>query len=123
MPTPEQVARFKRDDGARRFACNWAVEEIRQAFSSGAQTGQYDSAVDLYELRKRWNRVKPEVAPWWAECSKEAYSNGIADAVNALKNWPRPGGQPGRRQDGVPAVSQEGQRPRALHVHHGSAAG
>src|SRR6185312_15693680 len=40
-----------------------------------------------YELRKRWNRVKLEVAPWWAECSKEAYSNGIADAVNALKDW------------------------------------
>jgi helix-turn-helix protein len=88
MPTPGQVARFKRDDGARRFAGNWAVQEIRRALMLGPEGGPYDSAVwSHYELRKRWNRVEPEVAPWWAECSKEAYSNGIADAVNALKNW------------------------------------
>jgi putative transposase len=113
MPTPEQVARFKRDDGARRFACNWAVEEIRQAFSSGTQTGQYDSAVwSHYELRKRWNRVKPEVAPWWAECSKEAYSNGIADAVNALKNWhsSKAGSREGARM-GFPRFRKKGKDP------------
>jgi len=87
-PTPEQVSRFRRDDGARRFACNWAVGQIHEAFTSGSEAGQYDSAVwSYFELRKRWNRVKPEVAPWWPECSKEAFSNGIADAVNALKNW------------------------------------
>jgi putative transposase len=113
IPTPEQVARFKRDDGARRFACNWAVEEIRQAFSSGAETGQYDSAVwSHYELRKRWNRVKPEVAPWWAECSKEAYSNGIADAVNALKNWhsSKAGSRGGARM-GFPRFRKKGTDP------------
>ncbi|MFC0865400.1 hypothetical protein ACFHYQ_24200 [Sphaerimonospora cavernae] len=26
----------------------------------------------MYALRKEWNRVKRQVAPWWAECSKEA---------------------------------------------------
>jgi putative transposase len=40
-----------------------------------------------YSLRKRWNQVKAQVAPWWAENSKEAYSTGIADAVTAPKNW------------------------------------
>jgi putative transposase len=113
MPTPEQVARFKRDDGARRFACNWAVEEIRQAFSSGSEAGRYDSAVwSHYELRKRWNRVKPEVAPWWAECSKEAYSNGIADAVNALKNWhaSKTGSRQGPRM-GFPQFRKKGKDP------------
>lgn len=40
-----------------------------------------------WALRKRWNSVKDQVAPWWAECSKEAYAGGIADAVAALKNW------------------------------------
>ncbi len=69
VPTPPQASRFRRDDGARRLACNWAVGQIREALSSGAEAGQYDSAIwSHYELRKRWNRVKPEVAPWWAEC-------------------------------------------------------
>ena len=40
-----------------------------------------------YSLRKRWNQVKDEAAPWWAENSKEAYAGGIADGVTALKNW------------------------------------
>lgn len=88
MPSPEQAARFRRDDGARRFACNWAVAEIKRSFGEGGQGGQYDHAVwSHYALRKRWNGVKRDVAPWWPECSKEAFSNGIADAVAALKNW------------------------------------
>ena len=91
MPSPKQIVQFKRDDGARRFACNWAVGEIRRAFKSGSESNesnQFDSDVWSHSaLRKRWNRVKTDVAPWWAECSKEAYSNGIADAVTALKNW------------------------------------
>ena len=40
-----------------------------------------------YSLRKRWNQVKGEAAPWWAENSKEAYAGGIAGAVTALRNW------------------------------------
>lgn len=87
-PTPEQAAIFRRDDGARRFACNWAVAEIEQAFAHGRGTGQHDpGAWSAWSLRKRWNQVKAEAAPWWAECSKEAYANGIADAMTALKNW------------------------------------
>jgi putative transposase len=38
-------------------------------------------------LRKVWNQVKGEVAPWWADNSKEAYSTGLADLEAALKNW------------------------------------
>jgi hypothetical protein len=30
-PMPQQVSRFRRDDGARRFACNWAVGQIHEA--------------------------------------------------------------------------------------------
>lgn len=87
-PAPEQAARWRRDCGARRFACNWAVAEIKSAFGHGEATGDYDSAVwSAYSLRKRWNQAKGEVAPWWAECSKEAYSDGLAAAATALKNW------------------------------------
>jgi hypothetical protein len=62
-----------------------------RAFSAGndhENRDTIDTAVwSHYDMRRRWNQVKAEVAPWWAECSKEAYSNGIADAVTALKNW------------------------------------
>jgi putative transposase len=88
VPTTGQITQFRRDDGARRFAGNWAVAQIKAAFGHGQETGEHDNGVwSHYSLRKRWNTVKAEVAPWWAECSKEAYSNGIADAVTALKNW------------------------------------
>jgi len=98
-PTPEQAARFRRDCGARRFAYNWAVTEIQRAFDAGKRTGVHDPDVwSAYRLRRRWNRVKEEatavrdetgvvVGSWWAECSKEAYSGGIADATAALRNW------------------------------------
>jgi Helix-turn-helix domain len=45
VPTPQQAARFRRDDGARRFACNWAVGQIHEAFRSGSETGQHDSVI------------------------------------------------------------------------------
>lgn len=87
-PTPEQAAKFLRDCGARRYAYNWAVTQIREAFGRGEETGEYDSAVwSAWSLRKRFNQVKAEVAPWWAENSRESYRNGIADAVGALHNW------------------------------------
>ena len=87
-PSPEQVAKFRRDCGARRFAYNWAVTTISESFEAGKETGDYDSAVwSAYSLRKRWNQAKNDIAPWWAENSKESYAGGIADAVTGLKNW------------------------------------
>ncbi len=58
------------------------------AFDHGQTTGEWDSAVwSAYSLRKRWNQVKAEMAPWWAENSKDSYATGIADAAMALRNW------------------------------------
>jgi hypothetical protein len=31
----------------------------------------------LYSLRREWNQAKEQVAPWWRECSKEAYNTGL----------------------------------------------
>ena len=59
-----------------------------EAFGHGHETGVWDKAIwSAYSLRKRWNQVKAQVAPWWAENSKESYANGIADATTALRNW------------------------------------
>jgi putative transposase len=43
--------------------------------------------VVAYSLRKLWNQVKDEKAPWWAENPKEAYSSGLANLATALGNW------------------------------------
>ncbi|WP_245721348.1 hypothetical protein [Nocardia pseudovaccinii] len=40
-----------------------------------------------YALRKQWNQIKDQIAPWWAENSKEAYSSGLANLAAALQNW------------------------------------
>ena len=36
---------------------------------------------------RRGNKAKAEVAPWWAECSKEAYSSGLDALARALKGF------------------------------------
>jgi hypothetical protein len=60
-PAPGQVARFRRDCGARRFAYNWAVTEISQAFARGRETVEHPPVVwSAWSLRKRWNSVKAE---------------------------------------------------------------
>jgi putative transposase len=41
----------------------------------------------LPALRRDWNRAKDQIAPWWAENSKEAYSSGLDGLARALKNW------------------------------------
>ena len=41
----------------------------------------------LYSLRKDWNAARDTAAPWWAECSKEAFSTGLDQLARALKNW------------------------------------
>src|ERR1700728_4139297 len=41
----------------------------------------------LYSLRGDWNAAKDQVAPYWAECSKEAFNTGLDELARALKNW------------------------------------
>jgi putative transposase len=85
---PEQPAWIGQHFGARRFAYNWALEQVKANLD--ARTA--DPTVPLlpwnfYDLRRAWNQAKDEVAPWWRACSKEAYASGIADLVQALRNW------------------------------------
>ena len=35
----------------------------------------------------RVERRQVEVAPWWGECSKEAFNTGLDGVARALKNW------------------------------------
>jgi putative transposase len=41
----------------------------------------------LYSLRREWNKAKDEIAPWWRENSKEAYSSGLDALARALRGY------------------------------------
>ncbi len=98
--TATQQELIRQHFGARRFAHNWALAQVRANLDARA----VDPAVpalgwSLPALRKAWNQAKQQVAPWWRECSKEAYSSGIADLVAALHGWSdsKAGRRAGRR--------------------------
>jgi putative transposase len=79
-------------DGAPRMSRMVDVgpdfEVHRQAVESVRADPAHESVGwDLASLRWAWNRAKGEVAPWWADNSKEAYSSGLADLAQALDNW------------------------------------
>jgi len=63
----------------------------------------------LPSLRKAWNQAKGEVAPWWAENSKEAYSSGLDALARALANFSdsKKGRRAGRRA-GFPRFKKKG---------------
>jgi putative transposase len=74
--------------GARRFAYNWALAQIKANLDARAADPTVPPlAWNLPALRKQWNQAKHQVAPWWRTCSKEAYASGIADLVTGLHNW------------------------------------
>ena len=85
---PEAVARIRSHFGARRFAHNGALAQVKADLDAKKLDPSHASVPwNLYALRKRFNTEKATVAPWWQENSKEAYSTGIADLCTALKNW------------------------------------
>ncbi|MFC0109734.1 IS607 family element RNA-guided endonuclease TnpB [Kibdelosporangium aridum] len=107
-PTPRQVRELARHCGAARVAFNWglglvkAVTDQRAAeISYGIPPGALTPTLSwtLPALRRAWNRTKDLVAPWWRECSKEAYSTGLAQLSTALRNWTesKSGNRKGRR--------------------------
>jgi putative transposase len=84
----EQRAQIAQAFGARRYAHNWALAQVKVNLDARAADPSVPPlAWNFYELRKAWNQAKPEVAPWWRCTSKEAYASGIADLVAGLHNW------------------------------------
>lgn len=115
-PTEDQAHALARHFGARRKAYNWAVATVKADIGAWHATGIETSKPSLQGLRKRWNTAKNEVcvnaetgAVWWPECSKEAYSDGIAGAVDAYWNWQtsRSGTRAGKRV-GFPRFKKKG---------------
>ena len=93
-PTEDQARALARHFGARRKAYNWTVATLKADIEAWHATGSRPRSRRLRVLRKRWNTVKDDVCVnaetgqvWWPECSKEAYADGIAGAVDAYWNW------------------------------------
>lgn len=95
-PTPAQDISLRSHCGAQRFAYNWGLRLVKANLDQrsaertyGIAEADLTPAVDwsAYGLRKVWNEVKNDVAPWWQENSKEAYSSGLANLAAALSNW------------------------------------
>jgi len=85
---PQRAALVRSHFGARRFAFNWGLATVKADLDTKAVDPDHESVDwDLGSLRKVWNRVKDEAAPWWAINSKEAYSAGLADLAQGLSNW------------------------------------
>jgi putative transposase len=106
-PTPAQERALRSHCGAARFAFNWGLARVKAALdqreaerSYGVpEAGLTEVPWSLYELRREWNRAKGGAAPWWGECSKEAFNTGLDSLARALANWAdsRKGRRGGRR--------------------------
>lgn len=85
---PEDPSMVRSHFGGRRFAYNWALRRVKADLDARAADPEHVSVKwSLDALRKVWNEVKDDEAPWWAANSKECYSSGIADLTQALCNW------------------------------------
>ncbi|WP_238454687.1 IS607 family element RNA-guided endonuclease TnpB [Micromonospora sp. ATA51] len=82
--------------GAARVAYNWSLARVKTVMDQRTAERSYGiGEVDLTPavgwslpaLRKAWNQAKSDVAPWWAECSKEAFNTGLDALARALRNW------------------------------------
>jgi IS605 OrfB family transposase len=86
-PTPRRRRALASHTGAHRRAYNWGLALVKQRLDARQVDATVRVPWTLYELRREWNQAKEQVAPWWRENSKEAYSSGLDALAQALKNW------------------------------------
>jgi putative transposase len=94
-PTPAQTRALASHCGAARKAFNEGLAQVRRCLAQREAERSYGVSGDLLtevpwtlpELRRWWNLHKGELAPWWAENSKEAYSSGLDALARGLKQW------------------------------------
>jgi putative transposase len=95
-PSPSQVRALESHCGAARFSFNHMLDRVKKNVDQRAAERSYGIAEheltpaqgwSLPMLRKTWNQIKNDVAPWWAANSKEAYNSGLDALARALQNW------------------------------------
>jgi putative transposase len=108
-PTPAQRRALASHCGAARFAYNWGLAVVKARLDARTTDPGVTVPWTLPGLRRAWNQAKDEVAPWWAENSKEAYSSGLDALARALANFSdsKKGRRQGRRV-GFPRYKKKG---------------
>lgn len=95
-PTPAQIRAFRSHAGGARKAHNTMLGLVKAVLDQRAAERTYGVAEadltpslrwSLPSLRREWNTRKAEVAPWWAENSKEAYNTGLDALARGLDAW------------------------------------
>jgi putative transposase len=94
-PTNPQAGQMRSHCGAQRVAYNWCLARVKANWAQRRAEQSYGIPevertpwinTSAYSLRKEWNAAKEQVAPWWADNSKEAYASGCANLAIALRN-------------------------------------
>jgi putative transposase len=86
-PTPRQRRALASHCGAARYAYNWGLQLVQQRLEQQRAGEEVEVPRTRRALRWEWNRAKHQVAPWWTENSKEAYSSGLDGLARALKSF------------------------------------
>ena len=103
-PSPAQARLLASHCGAARKVFNEGLVQVRRCLDQRAAERSYGVAEELLTgvpwslpaLRRWWNQNKRQIAPWWAENSKEAYNSGLDALARGLKQWSQ--GRSGKRR-------------------------
>jgi putative transposase len=94
-PTAAQQRALGSHCGAARKAYNEGLAQVKRCLDQREAERSYgvpdglliEVPWSLPALRRWWNQVKDERAPWWRENSKEAYNSGLDALARGLKAW------------------------------------
>ena len=94
-PAPAQARVLASHCGAARKAFNEGLAQVKRCLDQREAERSYGVPDELLTevpwslpaLRRWWNLHKDELAPWWADNSKEAYSSGLDALARGLKQW------------------------------------
>ena len=98
VPTEEQTQAFIKACGVSRFVYNWALAECRFFYD------EFGTRPSLNELKRRWNREKPD---WAKESPRDANSQPFADLATAFTNFFREQ-KKGNTDQGLPKWKKKG---------------
>lgn len=127
-PTPAQRRALAAHVGAARVAFNCMLGEVKATLEArewerrllgGPVTEAHGWSVPA--LRRTWNANKQRWAPWWRECSKEAFNTGLASLATALDNWAK--SRRGERRGpsmGFPRFRKKGRGPQSVRFTTGA---
>lgn len=87
-PTPRQARLLASNAGAARFVFNLGLMHVKSQLNGLTSCeGKGKADWSMPALRRWWNEWKQELAPWWRENSKEAYTSGLQSLANAFANY------------------------------------